>query len=200
MALQKLSEMSGEWRVEPEENDIREFDVIDRDGEDIGEVEDLLLDSESRTIGYALVGRGWLAEMFGREPIIVPLRKMDIDRQDASAHLDISREELDEFPEYESISEPDLKQRVDEFWGMETYRRPMEGEARYGRQPAEQRGQIESPRREELVQVSSRPIVVEEVRLYRIPSEQGPLTTEEREEIEREREKRRREEEERGAA
>ncbi len=148
---------------------------------------------------YALVGRGWLAQIMGREDLVIPLRKMDIDRQDASVHLDISRDTLNDFPEYDNLDDPDLKQKVDQFWGIGQYERPMEGGTRYGRRPAtetaEQQMQMEQPvpstRKEEYVQVSSRPVVVEEIRMYRIPNEQGPMTEEERRDIERRQEEER---------
>ncbi len=217
MGWKRMSDLGRDWRVEPKENDIRDYDVMDRDGNDVGEVDDLLIDTETNTVQYAVVGRGWLAQIFGREAIIVPLRKVDIDRQDASVHLDISREQLDNFPDYDSLDEPDLRRKVDEFWGVGMYERPMEGGVRYGRPAREMAGrerpmeqqrmeqpgmmqgppeQVPSTRKEEYVEVSSKPVVVEEVRLYRIPSEQGPLTEEEKREIERRREEERR----RGAA
>jgi len=133
MAFKRFSDLGAEWEVEPEYKDVRGFETFDRDGNDVGEVQDLLVDEETNAINYALVGKGWLSSLFGEKNIVVPLRKMDIDREDKSVHLDIVRDDLKNFPDYESIEDPDLKEKTDRFWGAEPYRRPIAGRERYGR-------------------------------------------------------------------
>lgn len=133
MAFKRFSDLGAEWEVEPEYKDVRGFETFDRDGNDIGKVQDLLVDADTNSINYALVGRGWLSSLFGEKNIIVPLRKMDIDSEDKSIHLDIVRDDLKNFPDYNTIEDPDLKDKVDRYWGTEMYRRPIEGRERYGR-------------------------------------------------------------------
>ncbi|HZD58969.1 MAG TPA: PRC and DUF2382 domain-containing protein [Anaerolineae bacterium] len=149
MAFKRFSDLGAEWEVEPEYKDIRGFEAIDKDGNDIGEVQDLLVDTDTNAINYALVGRGWLPSILGEKNIIVPLRKMDIDQEDKSVHLDITREDLRNFPDW-SMEDPDLKDKVDAFWGAEPYRRPIAGRERYGRPTTipvvEERARVEKER------------------------------------------------------
>ncbi|MBI4734149.1 MAG: PRC and DUF2382 domain-containing protein [Rubrobacteridae bacterium] len=134
MAFRLFTELGGEWEVEPESKNIIGFSVFDKDGNNIGEIQDLLVDTENNNaINYALAGKGWIASMLGVKQVIVPLRKIDIDQADRSVHFDVVRDDLSSFPDYASIRDPDLKQKVDSFWGMEAYRRPMEGGERLGR-------------------------------------------------------------------
>jgi uncharacterized protein (TIGR02271 family) len=134
MAFRRFSDLQGEWEVEPHSKDIINYDAFDKNGNKVGEVQDLLVDTENNNaINYALVGRGWLASIFGSKPIIVPLRKMDIDQDDKSIHLDMTQDQLRNFPDYNSLDDSDLRSKVDSFWGAEAYQRPLEGGQRLGR-------------------------------------------------------------------
>lgn len=174
MPLKRFTEMGGDWDIEPQEKDVRGFDVFDAEGNDLGEVQDLLVDTDNdNAVNYALVGKGWLASIFGSKEVIVPLRKLDIDSEDRSVHLDVTRDQLKDFPDYGSLDEPDLRQKVDAFWGTEMYRRPMEG-ARYARP------EMGMPARGEMVA----PGAMEERR----PEEGAIPVVEERATVEKERE------------
>jgi stress response protein YsnF len=128
-----LSDLDAEYNVEPGYEDVRGFEVFDSEGDNLGEVKDLLVDTSDYSINYALVGRGWLAFIMGENEVIVPLRKMDIDQEDKSVHLDIVKEQLRDFPDYNTVGDPDIVDKVNAFWGTEQYKRPIEGRERYGR-------------------------------------------------------------------
>ncbi|HEY3375332.1 MAG TPA: PRC and DUF2382 domain-containing protein [Candidatus Aquicultor sp.] len=133
MAFKLFNDMQNQFEVEPQSKDVRGFDVFDKDGNHIGNVKDLLVDPDNdNAINYALVSGEPINSTLG-EDLIVPLRKMDIDDADRSVHLDKSLDELKGFPKYSSIDDPDLRQKVDGFFGPEMYQRPIEGRERLGR-------------------------------------------------------------------
>ncbi len=133
MAFKRFSDLGGEYEVEPKSKDVIGFDVFDKDGNKIGVVDDLLVNTDNDAINYALVGQGWFASTFGDKDVIVPLRKMDIDDADRSVHLDMTQDQLKDFPGYNTLDDPDLLQKVDSFWGGTMYQRPIEGRERLGR-------------------------------------------------------------------
>lgn len=120
-----------EQDYELEQEDMRGYTAYDSDGAEIGEVKDLLADPDENLIKYCLIGTN--AIDFAGKDIIVPLRKMDIDDEDNTVHLDITKERLREFPEFKDLGESGLIERVDEFWGSQHYQRPLGGTERYGR-------------------------------------------------------------------
>lgn len=121
MRYRFFSDMNIDWMVKPEANDIMEYNVFDKDSNEVGEIVDLLVDGENNdTVNYVLVDQGWIESVFGIKRVVVPLRKMLIDTSSKSAHLDISREELRRFPDY-ALDEPNVEQTIDSFWGNEPY-------------------------------------------------------------------------------
>jgi uncharacterized protein (TIGR02271 family) len=129
--LQRFSELEQDYQMEPQ--DMRGYDAYDSQGEKVGEVKDLVADTDTNIANYALIGGGWLAGIFQQREIIAPLRKMDIDDEEGAVHLDLPKERLQDFPSYDSLDEPGLQQKVATFWGEGRYRRPLEGEQRWGR-------------------------------------------------------------------
>jgi stress response protein YsnF/sporulation protein YlmC with PRC-barrel domain len=132
MTFRLFSDLSREWEIEPESKNIIGFNVLDRDNNDVGEIQDLLVDiDKDNAINYAMIGKGWTESIFGAKRIIAPLRKLGIDQTDKLVHLDISRDNLRNFPDY-AIDEPDFNKKVDSFWGAKMYRRPIKTSKRFG--------------------------------------------------------------------
>jgi len=181
MAFKRFSDLGADWEVEPEYKDVRGFEAFDSQGKDIGKVDDLLVNTDNNAINYALVGGDGISQRLGGKDVIVPLRKMDIDHDDQSIHLDVTQDRLMEFPDYNTIEDPDLMSKVEDFWGAGMYMRPIEGRERLGRpttipvveerarveKEMEKTGEVEVTMREE---VERKPIT-EEVRGERVEVE-----------------------------
>lgn len=196
MAFKRFSELGAEWEVEPEYKDVRGFEAFDSQGKDIGKVDDLLVNTDNNTINYALVGGDGIAQRFGGKDIIVPLRKMDIDQEDRSIHLDVSQDRLMQFPDYNTIEDPDLMSKVEDFWGPGTYMRPIEGRERLGRpitipvveerarvqKEMERTGEVEVTMKEEV----AREPITEEVKGERVEVEREKIKEQPLPEYERE--------------
>jgi len=61
--------------------DIKGYKVVDVNGNDVGEVQDLLLDSNTNMVNHAIVGSGWFASLFGGRQFIVPFSRMTFNLQ-----------------------------------------------------------------------------------------------------------------------
>lgn len=200
----KLHDLGGNWDIEPEVKDVRDFNVYDAQGDKVGEVEDLIVDEEASTISYCLIGRGVLGTVFEGRKAIAPLRKIDIDHENREAHLDVDKDELKDFPKYGDLNEPGFMDKVEQFWGEEHYRRPIEGTHRYATMPTtgteipgkhttgEQRGEgyTEAPMPSEMgesteptetpetetqrITVSTDPVVVIEIKVQRTSQKHEP--------------------------
>jgi sporulation protein YlmC with PRC-barrel domain len=82
--------------------DVRAREVVDSDGEEIGTVEDLLVDDEENKVRFLRVGEGGFLGL-GRQHFLVPvdaIASVDPDR----VHIDRSRARLADVPVYD----PDL--------------------------------------------------------------------------------------------
>jgi len=196
MALKRFSDLGANWEVEPEYKDIRGFEAFDSRGNDIGRVDDLLVNTDNNAINYALVGGDGISQRLGGKDVIVPLRKMDIDPEDRSIHLDVTQDRLMDFPDYNTVEDTDLMSKVEEFWGAERYMRPIEGRERFGRpttipvveervrieKEMEKTGEVEVTMHEE---VERKPIT-EEVRGERVEVEREKVEEQPLPEYERE--------------
>lgn len=117
MSFKRFNHLGAGWHVVPQADDVRGFQVFDSAGKFIGIVDDLLVDAgDNKTIGYALVGEGNIATMFNHKELIVPLNKLDIDSNNKSIHLNVPFDQLWDFPGYDTLADPDLKDEVDSFW------------------------------------------------------------------------------------
>ena len=86
----KLSD--SDFRLEEPEQDIRELDVYDRDGDQIGSVEDLYVDADEREVRYLDVGAGGFLGL-GEKHLLSPLQAV-ADRQDDRVNINRHREQV----------------------------------------------------------------------------------------------------------
>jgi sporulation protein YlmC with PRC-barrel domain len=82
--------------------DLRGLEVRDRDGEDVGKVDDLLVDTEERRVRFLRVTHGGILG-FGATPSFVPVEAIDQVRDDV-VRLDRDRDTVRGAPAYD----PDL--------------------------------------------------------------------------------------------
>lgn len=117
MSFKRFSFLGTGWRVEPKVDDVRGFQAFDSAGKFIGIVDDLLVnESDNKEIGYTLVGQGNIATMFSGKELIVPVNRLAIDPNNKSVRLDVTLDQLWDFPTYSVLEDPDLKDKIDSFW------------------------------------------------------------------------------------
>ncbi len=117
MSFKRFNHLGAGWHVVPQVDDVRGFRVFDSAGKFIGIVDDLLVDArDNKTVGYALAGGGDIATMFNGKELIVPLNTLDIDSNNKSVHLNVPFDQLWDFPSYDTLEDPGLKNGVDSFW------------------------------------------------------------------------------------
>lgn len=97
--------------------------VIDIEGRDIGRVEDLVLDLSSGDIDFAVVKFGGLFGMGGKYHVI-PWQLMNIDDERRAFTMDVTKEQVDRAPAFDSSNVPDVEdtQYMDAvfgYWGVE---------------------------------------------------------------------------------
>ncbi len=116
--LRRVSEVEDKsgLKFEMSYPDITGFNVFDNAGNDVGEVQDLVLNTNTGMVDHAIIGRGWFASLFGEKQVIVPFDRMTVNPDDRSVRLDISREDLRNFPDWTDISQEGLSDRISSWW------------------------------------------------------------------------------------
>src|SRR4051794_37176040 len=79
--------------------DVRGFDVVDADGEDIGKIEDLLIDDTEKKIRFLLIGSGGFMGL-GEKQFLVPIDAISKITND-TVRIDRTREHVANGPVYE---------------------------------------------------------------------------------------------------
>ena len=109
--------------AEPAE-DVRGLAVVDRNGEEIGNVDDLLLDDRENRVRFLQVGHGGFLGI-GEEHFLVPVDA--VTRIDADhVHVDRTRSDLTDVPGYnpDLAEAPDYYPGVYGWWGYSPYWAP----------------------------------------------------------------------------
>ncbi|HZD60187.1 MAG TPA: PRC-barrel domain-containing protein [Anaerolineae bacterium] len=116
MALKRFSQMEKTGlKFEMDYPDLTGYNVFDKNGNDVGEVQDMLYDTNTGMVNHAIIGRGWLSSLLGERQVIVPFDRMTVSPTDKTIRLDIDRDELSRFPEW-SVSEENLSDRIAGWW------------------------------------------------------------------------------------
>lgn len=117
MRFKRLAHLEVESLVEPPTKDMLGYQVYDCFGKFVGVVDDLLADADTpEAASYALIGQGHVAVMLNGRELIVPLDRLDVDDENKEVNLSVALERLHDFPVYNTLQDPNLKDRVDSFW------------------------------------------------------------------------------------
>lgn len=92
-------------------DDVRGRTVVDRDGEEIGEVDDLIIDEGERRVRLLQVGSGGFLGI-GKQKVLLPVDA--VTAIDEVVHVDTDREHVAKGPVYD----PDLVLREDTVAGL----------------------------------------------------------------------------------
>lgn len=102
--------------VEPEQ-DIRGLDVYDRDGDQIGSVEDLYADTDAREVRYLDVGAGGFLGL-GEKHLLIPLEAVT-DREDNRVNINRHRDQVLGSPPFDADVVPatDYQRDLYDYYG-----------------------------------------------------------------------------------
>ncbi|MHB0911961.1 MAG: YsnF/AvaK domain-containing protein [Armatimonadota bacterium] len=98
MDLRPLGDMK-EWHLEDEKMDIRGWDVVDRDDNDVGKVDELLVSTETEEIVFAVVSYGGTLGV-GAKKTLVPIELLDFDYDNKQAVYIGSADNITNAPDY----------------------------------------------------------------------------------------------------
>jgi sporulation protein YlmC with PRC-barrel domain len=85
--------------------------VVNRKGEDLGKIEDLMIDPEQGRVGYAVLSFGGFLGM-GDKLFAVPMQALQLSREDKQFILDVDKERLKNAPGFDKDNWPDMSDRT----------------------------------------------------------------------------------------
>ena len=115
--LIKLSEL--DVPLEESWQDIRDLDVYDAAGEQIGSVEDLYVDRETRLPSYLVVSAGGLLGV-GKKHFLVPVEEVSRDVGEERVTVTVPKEKVLNSPEFDldvGVPAADLQRAIDAYYG-----------------------------------------------------------------------------------
>jgi len=96
---------------------IKGDDVVNAQGEDLGSIDDLMIDLERGRIAYAVLSFGGFLGM-GDKLFAIPWEAMTVDQDNKRLVLNIDKELLKQAPGFDKNNWPDM---ADPAWGAEVY-------------------------------------------------------------------------------
>lgn len=91
--------------------------VVNREGEDLGDIKDLMIDTESGRVAYAVLEFGGVLGL-GSKLFAVPLSAMQVDPENHRFIFDQDKEVLKNAPGFDKDDWPDFSDRA---WGSEVH-------------------------------------------------------------------------------
>jgi sporulation protein YlmC with PRC-barrel domain len=91
--------------------------VVNRQGEDLGKIEDLMIDLDRGRIAYAVLSFGGILGL-GDKLFAIPWEALSVDTVEKRFILAISKELLDKAPGFDKNHWPDM---ADPAWGAQLY-------------------------------------------------------------------------------
>ncbi len=94
--------------------------VRNKTGEDVGKIEEIMIDLESGRVAYAVLSFGGFLGI-GDKLFMVPWRAMTVDQSAQEFVLDVSRKQLEKAPGFDKNNWPDMSdagygRHVDAYW------------------------------------------------------------------------------------
>jgi len=102
------------WRIAEGEPDIRGWDLVDRSGDQVGKVQDLIVSPVTQHSYFIVAQIGGVWGMGGKH-VLVPLDTIHLNRQDHKVRVDGTRDQLENAVEWRSDEEIDYH-RAYTYW------------------------------------------------------------------------------------
>jgi sporulation protein YlmC with PRC-barrel domain len=115
----KLVKMSdSDLRLEEPWQDIRGLDVYDVHGEQIGSVEDLYVDRDSRQPRFLEVSAGGFLGI-GKKHFLIPIEEVSRDIDEERVTVNQPRDKVVESPDFDpdDVSNPDIQRAIRAYYG-----------------------------------------------------------------------------------
>lgn len=98
--------------------------VINAQGEDLGEIKDIMVDTSSGKVEYAVLSFGGFLGM-GDKLFAVPWNALQVDQQNKKFRLNVNKEELKEAPGFDKDNWPNFadssfREPIDSFYSTRT--------------------------------------------------------------------------------
>lgn len=90
--------------------------VVGQDGENIGEIQDIKIDTRTGRINYVTVQKGGVMGIGGEEGIAVPLEAFQFTSE--NAQLTVDKTKLDNAPKQEDLSDQGFQQELQSHYGV----------------------------------------------------------------------------------
>jgi sporulation protein YlmC with PRC-barrel domain len=92
--------------------------VVNRTGENLGKIEELMLDLEKGRVAYAVLSFGTVMGM-GEKRFVVPFEALKLDASRENFTLDVDKDKLMKAPGFDKHNPPKASDRT---WGAEVYK------------------------------------------------------------------------------
>ena len=92
--------------------------VVNRTGENLGKIEELMLDLEKGRVAYAVLSFGGFMGM-GEKLFVVPFEALKLDTSREHITLDVDKDKLKNAPSFNKNQPPQASDRT---WGAEVYK------------------------------------------------------------------------------
>jgi sporulation protein YlmC with PRC-barrel domain len=115
----RLAKMSdSDFRLEEPWQDIRGLDVYDVDGEQIGSVEDLYVDRDSRLPRFLEVSAGGFLGI-GKKHFLIPIEEVSRDIEADRVTVNQPRDKVVDSPDFDpdDVANPDVQRAIRAYYG-----------------------------------------------------------------------------------
>jgi sporulation protein YlmC with PRC-barrel domain len=107
-------------------SDIRGYEVVDRNGDQVGKVDDLMIDDQENRVRFIRVGSGGFLGI-GQDHYLVPIEAVSrVNDEQKTVDIDRSREKMSDVPVYdpELVTDRDYYGGIYGYWGYDPYWAP----------------------------------------------------------------------------
>lgn len=94
--------------------------VMGRQGQEIGNISDIMIDTRTGQVAYALVSSGGVLGM-GENQYIVPWNALHIDPQTNQLALNMSKDQLKDAPKGQTVATRKQAEKIFQFYGVAPY-------------------------------------------------------------------------------
>jgi len=113
---QSMSQRSQSGAQNQSAEEILGMSVVSRDGEKIGEIQDIKLDTRTGRVNYVTVQKGGVMGIGGEEGIPVPLEAFQFTSENAK--LTVDKNKLDNAPKQSGLSEQEFQRNLQSHYGI----------------------------------------------------------------------------------